>query len=509
MQLFATSLLSQLNNKAMLEKAVSFIFLTFAMLSCSCSKPDESWKNNTEYEAEVVLPSLFSDNMILQRNAEVTIWGSALSEGDVVHVLPSWTKKDSEAIVDSHGKWSTTITTPDAGGPYSISFYDNGCSTINNIMIGDVWFCSGQSNMEMPLPGFQGQPPVDSQADIAAATPDIPIRMFLVDNINGAWKRQYANSPQKNIIGSWLLNSPENVKNSSCIAYYFAKLLQQETKVPVGIIVSSLGGSKIQSWMSEEAASAFPEINVAEMKEAGLNDSNHYNYPCVLYNAKVAPFHCMPIKGMIWYQGESNSGEYKSYPAYQKAFVEDLRAKWGCGEFPFYFVQIAPYSNGNSAGIDWARFRDCQTRSAKEISNSGMVCIMDLGEENNIHPVRKKEVAQRLVNYALGQTYGRTDLVYQSPEFESAEVNDNEVIVTIATKSALANQGSSVDGFELAGADGKYYAAKATISSAKTITVSCDKVSVPVSMRYCYRNFIQASVFDNTGLPLNPINVSL
>lgn len=493
----------------MLKKALSFILLTFAMLSCSCTKPDESWKENTEFEAEVILPSLFSDNMILQRNAEVTIWGTALAEGDVVHVLPSWTNTASEAIVGADKKWRTTITTPDAGGPYSISFYDNGRSTIGNIMIGDVWFCSGQSNMEMPLPGFQGQPPVDSQADIAAASADVPIRMFLVDNINGAWKRQYANSPQEKIIGSWQLNTPANVKNSSCIAYYFAKLLQQETNIPVGIIVSSLGGSKIQSWMSEEAAADFSEIDVAGMKEAVLNDSNHSNYPCVLYNAKIAPFLCMPIKGMLWYQGESNSGEYKSYPAYQKAFVDDLRAKWNCGEFPFYFVQIAPYSNGNSSGIGWARFRECQSKSAKQISNSGMVCIMDLGDETNIHPVRKKEVAQRLVNYALGQTYGKADIIYKSPEFESASTNGSTVTITVSTNSTIANQGTKVTGFELAGSDGKFYKAEATISSAKTIMVACSNVTEPKYMRYCYRNFIEATVFDRTGLPLEPFNVLL
>lgn len=493
----------------MLERALTFVLLTFAMLSCSCTKPDESWKQNSEFEAEVVLPSLFSDNMILQRNAEVVIWGTALAEGDVVHVLPSWAKTASEAIVGKGRKWKTTITTPDAGGPYSISFYDNGCSTINNIMIGDVWFCSGQSNMEMPLPGFQGQPPVDSQADIAEASADVPIRMFLVDNIDGAWKRQYANSPQEKIIGSWQLNTPDKVRNSSCIAYYFAKLLQKEIDIPVGIIVSSLGGSKIQSWMSEEAASGFPEIKVDEMKEAVLNDSNHYNYPCVLYNAKIAPFLCLPIKGMIWYQGESNSGEYKAYPSYQKAFVNDLRAKWNCGEFPFYFVQIAPYSNGNSSGLDWARFRECQSKSANEITNSGMVCIMDLGDENNIHPVRKKEVAQRLVNYALGQSYGKSDLIYKSPELKSTEVRDGSVTINVATTSTIAGQGSTAAGFEIAGADGKFYQADAMISTAKTIVVSCDKVKEPKMLRYCYRNYIEATVFDRTGLPLVPFNVSL
>lgn len=490
----------------------SAIFLSVLVPACGSKTPNPDpepevvvpqWKKDTLSAASITLPSFFSNDMLLQRNATVTFHGEA-AEGDTVRILPAWTAEESEGVTTKDGKWTVKVSTPDAGGPYTVAVYNKGRTVLKNVLIGDVWFCSGQSNMEMPLPGFDGQPPIDSQADIAAASPDVPIRMFIDDNLRGKWRRQYAKEPQEDIIGSWELNTPDNVRYCSAISYYFAKILNEKSDVPIGVIVSSLGGSKIQSWMSEDAVKAYSEIDVEAMKNAELTDENHSKFPCVLYNAKVAPFFCLPIKGMVWYQGESNYTEYLKYPRYQKSFVDDLRAKWNCGDFPFLFVQIAPWNYSSSKGLDAARFRAAQSRSAKEISNAGMVCIMDLGDEQNIHPVRKKEVSERLVNYALALAYGDKTVHYKSPECSEVTFSGSTVRVKITGQSNLAGVGTTVSGFEMAGKNGQFYDATARISGSDEITLSSPDVTDATAVRYCYHNFIEATVFDVDGLPLDP-----
>ncbi len=467
----------------------------------SCGKQEPDWKKNAEFAAEISLPTHFCDGMVLQHNATVRLWGYSLQAGMEVHVLPSWTDQDVMTVSGDDRRWEAEVKTGDAGGPYSLSIYCNGCTTLKDIWLGEVWLCCGQSNMEMPVNGFDGQPTPDTQSLISKADPTVPIRMFLMDNDNGAWFRQYAKEPQVRLKGRWANNTPDNVRYASATAYAFGSYLQQQLNTPVGLIVASMGSTKIETWMSEEAASAFPDINVQAMKQANITDGNFFNYPCVEYNAKLAPFRCMDIAGVIWYQGESNSSNAKAYAALQKAFVADLRAKWDCGEYPFYYVQIAPYDYGNSSGTAAALLREAQEDCLSTIPNSGMVCTLDLGEEHNIHPTRKIEVGKRLGDLALAKTYGR-DIPALSPRFSSAEVSGSKILVSVCDEP-LASESGSFTGFEVCGKDKVFKPATATLEGGRLVVQSAS-VSEPVAVRYCFRNYQTGSVKGANGLPLMP-----
>ena len=477
------------------------VFIVVSPLLASCGKRDDGWKTDNGFAAEIALPSHLTSGMVLQHNAKARIWGTALEAGAEVHVLPSWTDQDVMAVAGDDRRWVAEIPTGDTGGPYTISIYCNGCTTLEDIWLGELWLCSGQSNMEMPVNGFDGQPVPDSQALIEEADPAVPLRIFLMDNENGAWFRQYSKEPQDRVKGRWGKNKPDDVRYASATAYTFGLALQKELGVPVGLIVASMGSTKIETWMSEEAASAFPSIKIDDMKSATITDGNFFNYPCVEYNAKLAPFRVMPIAGMIWYQGESNSGNYQQYPALQKAFVEDLRAKWNCGDFPFYYVQIAPYDYGNATNTTAALMREAQEKSLESIPGSGMICTLDIGDKSNIHPTRKIEVGRRLANLALAKTYGR-EIDALSPRFASMEVSGNRIMVSVQDEP-LAPPTDSYTGFEICGADKKFYPANALLSGGR-IAVSSPSVSAPVAVRYCFYNYKVGNVKGQNGLPLMP-----
>ena len=477
------------------------VFTVVSPLLASCGKRDNGWKTDNGFAAEIALPSHLTSGMVLQHNAKARIWGTALEAGAEVHVLPSWTDQDVMAVAGDDRRWVAEIPTGDTGGPYTISIYCNGCTTLEDIWLGELWLCSGQSNMEMPVNGFDGQPTPDTQTLIDDADPSVPLRIFLMDNENGAWFRQYSKEPKDRLKGRWANNTPDNVRYSSATAYAFGTYLQKQLGVPVGLIVASMGSTKIESWMSEEAATAFSDINIAAMKSANITDGNFTEFPCVEYNAKLAPWRGMSIAGMLWYQGESNSSAASSYAARQKAFVEDMRAKWDCGQFPFYYVQIAPYSYGNSKGLAAAQLREAQEKCLETIPNCGMVCTLDLGEENNIHPTRKIEVGKRLGDLALAKTYGR-DISALSPRYASMEVSGGKILITTKDEPIAASS-SALTGFEICGADKVFKAANATIEGGR-IAVSSASVSAPVAVRYCFHNYQEGNVKGANGLPLMP-----
>lgn len=288
---------------------------------------------STFVEAKVQLPSVLSSNMVLQQQANVKLWGKA-KENSSVTIKTSWDNRTYKTTADKQGKWLLNVSTPTAGGPYEITFSDGEALTLKNILIGEVWFCSGQSNMEMPMSGFDRQPTQGTNDIIAKAKASTPIRIYNTDSKDGRWVRQYSKTPQEDCKGEWLENTPVNVSHTSAAAYFFARYIQEVLEVPVGIIVSSLGGSKVEAWMSREAISPFKSIDLAILD----NDEPVKNItatPCVLYNGKIAPFTNFTIKGFLWYQGESNRDNADLYQSLMPAFVKDLRSKWNIGEFPF------------------------------------------------------------------------------------------------------------------------------------------------------------------------------
>ncbi len=455
--------------------------------------------------AKVKLPHVLASNMVLQQDSNVKLWGKAKPNAKL-SIKTSWDNKTYKTTVANDSTWLVTVKTPKADNkPYQIVFNDGEKTQLDNILIGEVWFCSGQSNMEMPMRGFDRQPLRGTNAIIAKQKPTTPIRMFITDSKKGSWFRQFSKTPQADCYGEWLDNRPENVSVTSATAYFFAQYLQDVLDVPVGLIVSTLGGAKVEPWMSREAISQFKDIKLDILN----NDKkpNIWQDPCVLYNAKIAPFLNYNIKGFLWYQGESNRNNADQYRYLMEAFVKDLRGKWGLGELPFYFVQIAPYRYGNPDATDAAKLREIQALNAKEIPNSGMVCTLDIGAPNFIHPVDKETVGTRLALLALGQTYGRKGFGYLTPTYKSMEKKDGKIYINMdnAPYGGVCPMWTSLKGFEIAGEDKVFHPAFAEVEE-KTcrLAVSSKDVPNPVAVRYCYHNYAEASVFNLYGLPLAP-----
>jgi sialate O-acetylesterase len=453
---------------------------------------------------KITLPTILGDNMVLQQQSTVKLWGEANPKSKIT-IKTSWNKKVYTLGSDVEGKWLANIETPSAGGPYEISISDGMAIVLKNILIGEVWFCSGQSNMEMPVRGFDRQPAKNTNDLIAKAKPSVPIRMFTTDSENGRWVRQFSKKPETDCKGRWLDNSPENVANISAAAYYFASYISEVLEVPVGIIVSSWGGSKVEAWMSREAISPFKDIDLSILDN---NDpvKNPTATPCVLYNAKIAPLLNFAIKGFLWYQGESNRNNADQYASLMPAFVKDLRQKWGVGDFPFYFVQIAPFNYEGADGTSAARFREIQLQNMKDIPNSGMAVTMDIGHPVFIHPMDKETVGNRLAYWALAQTYGKTGFGYLSPEYKSMEKNGSKIYIDFANApGGISPMWTVLKGFEIAGEDKVFHSAKAEIETANArLAVSSEDVPNPIAVRYLYKNYAEASLFSIYGIPATP-----
>jgi sialate O-acetylesterase len=455
-------------------------------------------------QAKVNLPSILCDNMVLQQKTAAGLWGWA-KENTKIKVKTSWDHKTYATTADKKGLWLLRVNTPEAGGPFQITITDGEVLILNNILIGEVWFCSGQSNMEMPMRGFDRQPLKGANNVIAKAKPNIPIRMYTTDSKDGNWVRQFNKMPQVDCQGKWLENSSENVANISAVAYYFARYIQDVLEIPVGIIVSSSGGSMVESWMSREAIEPFREIDLSMLDDT-TKIKNPNATPCVLFNAKIAPLTYFTIKGFLWYQGESNRKNADLYAKLMPAFVSDLRAKWALGELPFYFVQIAPFNYEGAEGTSAARLREVQLQNMKDIPNSGMVTTMDIGHPVFIHPVDKETVGERLALWALGATYGRKGFVYAAPVYQSMEKKDQKIYINLKhAEHGICPMWTELKGFEIAGSDKVFYTAKAEIETSTTrLAVSSDKVPDPVAVRYAYKNYVEATVFGLSGLPVSP-----
>ena len=452
--------------------------------------------------AKVKLPSVLASNMVLQQQSEVKLWGST-NANTKVKISTSWDKKLYSTVSDDKGNWLQKVKTPAAGGPYEIIFNDGEKTILSNVLIGEVWFCSGQSNMEMPMQGFDRQPTKGGNDVIVKAKVSTPIRIFNTDVVDGKRIRQVSKQPQSDCKGSWGVNNPENVAVTSAAAYYFASYIQEVLDVPVGIIVSSLGGSSVQAWISRETISSFKDVNLTIL-DNNEEIKNPQGTPCCLYNAKVAPLLNYTIKGYLWYQGESNRTSPDLYAKLMPAFVKDMRTRWDVGEFPFYYVQIAPYKYDHPDSTSSARLREVQAQNMTDIPNSGMVSTMDIGSLNFIHPVDKETVGKRLAWWALGKTYGIKGIDYATPIYKSMERKENKIYINFLNgERGITPMWTDLKGFEVAGADKVFYPAKAEIDTKTTrLAVWCDKVPEPVAVRYAYKNYAEASIFGISGIPV-------
>lgn len=460
-------------------------------------------------EARITLPSVISDNMVLQQKTDAALWGKA-EPGAKVTVKVGWSKKKVVTTADREtGKWLVRVATPEAGGPWDITISDGDALTLTNVLVGEVWFASGQSNMEMPVMGYTSQPAKGGMDFIVTAKPSRPIRICKI-------KRASSTTVADTTVGSWKTHNPESVGDVSAVAYFFAEALQSVIDIPVGIIVSSWGGSSIQTWMCREVIEKeFPEFDLGHLDGTRAAKNKHQE-PALLWNGQVAPLVPYTFKGMIWYQGETNRGNPEQYIRLQEAYVRMMREKFCVPDAPFYFVQIAPYQYNHPDGWTSGYFVEAQRKSLEVIPHSGMAVTSDIGEYGTIHPCEKRPVGQRLAYLALHNDYGYKSIEADSPTFKSVEFK-NEVRKdgSLGLKKAyvrfkvgnlgLSPMGRQIEGFEIAGDDKVFQPAEARLNKDRSvIEVWSEDVPEPVAVRYCFRNWCVGGLFNNFGIPAAP-----
>ena len=451
--------------------------------------------------AAVELPDIVSSNAVLQQNSNARLWGWA-APGASVTVTPSWDGKAYTAKSDSKtGRWEVMVATPEASfTPYTVTFDDGKDKTsIDNVLIGEVWFCSGQSNMEMPLRGF-GIQPIEGAAQAIAYSGKYPgIRMANVP-------KTQSYKPEEKVPGKWKVSSPENAGEFSALAYFFAQSLTDLLNVPVGIINCAYGGASVEGWMPKWKLDTYEGYDMdAEEKNPDINEWERIG---VMYNAMLKPVQPYTVKGFLWNQGESNVGRHNEYPQHQKDMVEIWRDEWGLGELPFYFVELPGWNYGDPEKDDAAKFRECQHKAAEITPNSGIVCTTDLVypyEVEDIHARKKKEIGERLAFMAADRTYGIKGVPSQYPAFKEVELLGDKAILTFSDPYNGLNPNMDLPGFEVAGEDRVFYPAKATEDwNTYKVTVSSDKVKDIKSVRYCFKNFAIGQLKNMMGLPLIP-----
>jgi sialate O-acetylesterase len=498
-------------------------------------------------EAEVKPNALFSDNAVLQQNADIPVWGTA-REGEKITVTFDG---QTEKTVAKGGKWMVHLKPHKAGGPFTMTIAGENTITINNVLVGEVWVCSGQSNMAFTFGGI-----LNPKAE--ALTANYPkLRMFTV-------ARRYALKPQTEVAGAWVECSPTTVAGFSAVGYFFGRDILKATGVPVGMINSSVGGTAAELWTSlpgleqepalrgqveavqkalpnfEARAPKYPqEMAAYQVKLKEWDDQVGQAYteslkvwtaenkkniaagkpllpkpqprvpkpippkepvgkaPTALFNGMIAPLLPYAIKGTIWYQGEGNSVKPFEYRTLFPRLIADWRKQWGGGEFPFLFVQIAPHQDMTP------EIREAQLLTWKKTPNTAMAVITDAGDAGNIHPKQKEPVGARLALAARALAYGEK-IEYSGPEYDSMKIDQSRAIIRFQhVGSGLVARDGRLKGFTIAGVDKKFVEAKAEIQGA-TVVVSSDQVSVPAVVRYGWANVPEGNLWNQEGLPASP-----
>jgi len=479
--------------------------------------------------AELTLHPLFTDHAVLQRNVEVPVWGWA-DPGTQVEVVLDGESKAAAAKDD--GVWMVRMPAHNAGGPFTLVVKSGDeTKSVNNIMFGEVWVASGQSNMQWTVQN-------SNKADEEIAQANHPgLRLFYVP-------RRTADTPQKTVEAVWQVCTPETIPGFSAVAYFFGRRIHQELGVPVGLIHTSWGGTPSEAWTSQETLESVPafapinarwetilkeypeakkehdakikkwERDVKKAKQANKRvpsrprdplGPNHQHRPASLYNGMIAPLLPYAMQGAIWYQGESNAGRAYQYRTIFPAMITDWRTKWGQGDFPFIFVQLANFKDRKEQPdeSDWAELREAQTM-ALELPNVGMGVTIDIGEAKDIHPRNKRDVGKRLAQWALAQTYGK-DMTPSGPLYQSHNIKDRKVYITFDyADGIMAKDGKLEKEFAIAGEDKKFVWAEAKISKDGKVIVSSKKVKKPVAVRYGWADNPKCTLYNGAGLPASP-----
>jgi sialate O-acetylesterase len=455
--------------------------------------------------AKVTLPKFFSDNMVLQQRSECKLWGKA-DANKTVSILTSWDNKTYKVKSNSQGDFEVKLKTPEAGGPYDIVVNESSIVILRNVMIGEVWICSGQSNMEMLMKGYKAQP-VEGAAEELLTCQDDGLRLFY-------GKRRASLEPQQDLTGTWQPANAASVREFSATAYFFGKALRRVLGVPVGLICTAFGGSACEAWMQADWLKAFPKVKQTITEEDVKKLQQRC--PTALYNGQLKPLIGYGIRGAIWYQGEDNVPRYDYYAPLMARMIQGWREDWKQGDFPFYYCQIAPWGYDET---DWALYNSAFLREQQEkvesmVPNCRMAVLMDTGIKDVIHPRKKRQAGERLAILALSNTYDIKGLPDFAKYKEVTFQNDTAVVsfdrskewvyfehVNCLTKTD-ANGKTVSRNFEVAGADRVFHPATKVWASRNRVYVICDKVKKPVAVRYAFKDFVIGDLMHD-GLPVS------
>ncbi|TMU50597.1 sialate O-acetylesterase [Flagellimonas algicola] len=436
--------------------------------------------------AKIWTPTIISDNMVLQQQSTTTIWGWTTHTGETITISGSWDNIEVKTKANQ-GVWSAQLPTPTAGGPYTVTVKGHEELILSNVMIGEVWIASGQSNMQWtPNMGL------DNVKEEIAAAHYPNIRFFQVP-------QRKSDTPQDDTPGQWSACTPESMQNFSSVAYFFGRKLHNDLSVPVGLISSNWGGTPVEVWIPDALIEQDADLGPAAKKVPANQWRPEKPGDC--YNAMIHPLSKFNIAGAIWYQGESNRANSKSYYKSFPLLIKSWREQWN-KEFPFYFAQIAPFDyDKEKKDIKAAVVRDAQLYTMKSVPNSGMAVTNDIGNLKDIHPINKQEVGRRLALWALAQTYGVKDLTYSGPVYKSMEIKKNKIILDFEhAENGLKMEGKTLQEFYIAGEDKEFHEARARIKGNR-VEVSSRNVKVPVAVRFAFYDKALPNLFNQEGLP--------
>ncbi|CAN5821065.1 sialate O-acetylesterase [soil metagenome] len=482
--------------------------------------------------ADVTLPSIFSDHMVLQRDHPAKVWGWA-EPGEEVTVRIG--EQSRAAKADEDGRWSLALAPLTAGGPHTLTVEGQNTITFEDVLVGEVWVCSGQSNMQWSVAASH-------DADLESLSANYPeIRLLQVPRVG-------TQEPQADFEGSWKVCTPETVPGFSAVGYFFGRQLHQTLGVPVGLIDNSWGGSSAEAWVRRDLLAAdeenygpllarweqieenFPEAKARFEKERAAHreaaskaradgqqpprppqdpeaQMTGQHRPGNLYNGVLKPIIGYGIRGVIWYQGESNASRAYQYRELFPLLIQSWRDDWDIGDFPFYWVQLADFraESPEPAESDWAELREAQTMTMDRLPNTGEAVIIDLGEAQDIHPRNKQDVAKRLARWALANDYG-IDVSCKSPTYDSMEKQGDKILLTFkhVGEGLKAFDVPEIKGFTIAGSDRKFHQAEARIVNAYTVEIRSKAVPDPVAARYAWADNPVCNLYSREGLPVIP-----
>jgi sialate O-acetylesterase len=483
--------------------------------------------------AEIKMPAIFGDNMVLQQGIKVPVWGWA-APGDTVKV--NIANQSVQAAAGKDGRWRVNLEPLKPGAVLQMTVTSNGKGVLfKNVLVGEVWLGSGQSNMTMAVS-------VSASHETEVKSANYPeIRLFTVAT-------NPTETPQADCRGSWVVCTPKTVEGFSATLYFFGLNVHKDLKTPVGLIHSSYGGTGIGSWMSLESVQSDPafagtitawkaakadhakavaeyepalaawKAQAARAKAAGQPVPPEPKKPAYLpqylpmglYNGMIAPLVPYGLRGVVWYQGESDAGDGVVYRKQLPAMIQDWRKSWGLGDFPFLMVQIANYKARQAEPVEssWAQIREAELETALSVPKTGLAVAVDIGSADSIHPLDKPEVGRRLALIAEATVYGQKDVVYSGPLCEGMKIDGSTAWLKFkhVEGGLTAKDGPALKGFALAGADGKFYWAEGKIEG-DTVALRSAKVAAPVRVRYAWADNPECNLYNKAGLPASPFEM--